>query len=116
MAKLPSDTPKESNDKSNPASVINKIIGEQLEGKIEGDDIHAITTRIAQVFTTTYYSGPLPLPLHLKGYEDVLPGSAERILSLTEMTISHSLPDGRQFNLRNRKDRTGMAFQGSDCG
>ncbi|HHT0956237.1 DUF2335 domain-containing protein [Enterobacter kobei] len=35
------------------------------------------------------FSGPFPHPRHLKGYEDVLPGSAERIFSMTEREMAH---------------------------
>ncbi|RTM57086.1 DUF2335 domain-containing protein [Enterobacter hormaechei subsp. xiangfangensis] len=35
------------------------------------------------------FSGPFPHPRHLKGYEDVLPGSAERIFSMTEREMDH---------------------------
>lgn len=31
-----------------------------------------------------YYSGPLPPPEMMREYENLLPGSADRILSLTE--------------------------------
>jgi len=38
-----------------------------------------------------HYSGPMPLPEHLKGYEDVLPGSAERILKMAENQSAHRI-------------------------
>ncbi|MEW6200669.1 MAG: DUF2335 domain-containing protein [bacterium] len=30
------------------------------------------------------YSGPIPLPEHLQKYEQILPGSANRIISMAE--------------------------------
>jgi uncharacterized membrane protein len=38
---------------------------------------------------TAAYSGPLPPPSILQGYETVLPGAAERILRLAEEEASH---------------------------
>ena len=90
MTKLPTKTPKKTEASSKLASRINKLIGAHLEGKIEGDELLAITAQITQVVTTTYYSGPLPHPQHFKVYEDVLPGAAERILSMAENSMAHS--------------------------
>lgn len=43
--------------------------------------------------STTYfgiqYSGPLPPPAMLRGYDDVLPGAADRIVSLVERQQEH---------------------------
>lgn len=35
------------------------------------------------------YSGPIPPPALLKGYEDILPGSADRILKMAEKQSDH---------------------------
>ena len=35
------------------------------------------------------YRGPMPLPSHLEQYERILPGAAERILSLAEKQATH---------------------------
>lgn len=35
------------------------------------------------------FSGPYPHPKHLKGYEEILPGSAERIFNMTEAEMKH---------------------------
>ncbi|WP_195758680.1 DUF2335 domain-containing protein [Enterobacter cloacae] len=35
------------------------------------------------------FSGPFPHPRHLKHYEEILPGSADRIFSLTEREMAH---------------------------
>lgn len=90
MTKLPAKKPKKTEDPSKLASAIKDLIGKHLEGKIEGDEILAITAQITQVVTTMHYSGPLPHPQHFKGYEDVLPGAAERILSMAENSMAHS--------------------------
>ncbi len=38
-----------------------------------------------------YFQGPLPHPAILKGYEEVLPGSAERIIKLSERQQQHRM-------------------------
>lgn len=35
------------------------------------------------------YSGPLPSPDHLRGYEEVVPGSANRIITMAESQSAH---------------------------
>ena len=48
----------------------------------DGEDQQAVTGAILAV--TRSFEGPLPPPNILAGYEDVLPGSAERILLMAE--------------------------------
>jgi uncharacterized membrane protein len=40
-------------------------------------------------FSASAYSGPLPSPEHLREYEDVLAGSADRILKMAEKQSDH---------------------------
>ena len=44
--------------------------------------------QIAQV-VESQFSGPIPPPDIIKGYEEVLPGAAERILSMAEKQSAH---------------------------
>ncbi|MDE1145635.1 MAG: DUF2335 domain-containing protein [Azospirillaceae bacterium] len=44
-------------------------------------------SRIVEVVAA--YQGPLPLPAHFEHYDRVLPGSAERILSMAEREQAH---------------------------
>ena len=37
------------------------------------------------------FSGPLPPPQYYEGYEKVLPGSADRILTMTELQVNHRI-------------------------
>ena len=43
----------------------------------------------AAAYTASAYTGPLPPPEQLRGYENVLPGSADRILKLAENQAAH---------------------------
>ena len=51
-------------------------------GSTPSTEVHTITA-------SQYYSGPLPLPEIMKGYNEIIPGSAERILAMTEKEQSH---------------------------
>jgi len=35
-----------------------------------------------------HYQGPIPLPSHLKQYEDIVPGSADRLIKMAEQTLA----------------------------
>jgi len=58
-----------------------KTIGE------EGKDEHAEKEYIERTIET--YAGPLPPPKLFEGYEQVLKGSADRILTMAEKEQSH---------------------------
>lgn len=57
------------------------------------DDTIDQSTKISilqgQISGSIAFSGPIPHPTILKGYEEVLPGSADRILSMTEKEGEH---------------------------
>ncbi len=48
-----------------------------------------VLTRHLMQITQTHYSGPLPPPFIIEGYERVLPGSADRILKMAENQAEH---------------------------
>jgi len=57
------------------------------------------------------YSGPLPHPSILKGYEDVLPGSADRILQMAENEADHRHKmDNKIITSRSRDSFLGVIF------
>lgn len=49
-----------------------------------------IVTRITQIMTSEVFSGPIAHPRHLREYEVILPGSAERIVSMAEKAQTHN--------------------------
>lgn len=49
------------------------------------------------------YSGPIPPPAFLKAYEEIVPGSANRILSMAEKNSDHSIQmDKAQISLAHK--------------
>ncbi len=51
--------------------------------------VGTIVTKFLSITTQTSFSGPLPHPQILKGYENVLAGSADRILKMAEKQSQH---------------------------
>ncbi|MEN5247487.1 DUF2335 domain-containing protein [Brucella pseudintermedia] len=50
----------------------------------------AVLTRIVSVMSSERFSGPIAHPKHLREYEDIAPGSAERIISMAEKAQEHN--------------------------
>ena len=57
----------------------------------QAGDAGRITTSLVAQQTTVQFSGPLPDPQTLQGYEQVLPGAAERIMALAERQATHRM-------------------------
>lgn len=70
-----------------------------------------IVTRVYTVLQQERFSGPLPHPRHLREYEDILPGAAERILAMAENTLDHNRAMDQRIVTDDRDDRAiGMHY------
>ena len=59
------------------------------------------------------FSGPLPHPQYYEGYEKVLPGSANRILTMTESQVQHRISIEKNIVRRSLNQKVlGMIFGG----
>lgn len=57
------------------------------------------------------FSGPLPPPSIIKGYEDVLPGAAERILEMAEKQSEHrQFMERKMISTESRDSLLGVVF------
>lgn len=52
------------------------------------------------------FSGPLPHPQNFEGYEKVLPGSADRIIKMTESQVNHRINIEGQIVKRSLNQKT----------
>lgn len=50
-----------------------------------------IVARVTQVVQSEAFSGPLPHPRHFAQYDAVLPGGADRILTMTEKVVDSNI-------------------------
>ena len=74
---------------------------EKIE-KIE-DPQEKIKALKALVIRSYKYSGPIPDPSHFQGYENVLPGAANRILTMAEKQQDNSIQcDNKKYELREK--------------
>ena len=78
MPKTPQNTPQPPNPPSSAVPDIGKA-------DLSQSDKQQIAIHMAQ------FQGPLPHPDHLQKYESVLPGAADRILTITEDSVDHDI-------------------------
>jgi uncharacterized membrane protein len=64
-------------DSDLPEQVVGELIAEQVERAAKRAVAHIVSTSVS-------FSGPIPPPAMLAGYEKVLPGAADRMLRMTE--------------------------------
>ena len=85
-----SDESKKSEDWDNSELVERPL--ESIDEILKDDTIDQstkISILLRRINKSITFSGPIPHPTILKGYEEVLPGSADRILSMTEKEGEH---------------------------
>ena len=89
------------------ATEIERRIGSLVSGK-QRDQV------LAQVLSVVYserFSGPMPHPRHFRDYEDILPGSAERILRMAENAQEHNRQmEGAIVHAQIADQKRGMNF------
>lgn len=111
MGKLPAQKPTQAEVTSKDSTSIEELIEQELEGKVQRRDLQAVTARITQIAVSEQFSGPMPHPKHLREYENTLPGSAERILSMAERTLDHNLNIHERGQLAEIEDtKRGMRY------
>lgn len=85
----PSKTPEENNEASSqlePLEVeIDRQIGDLVPQKARDEVVRRVTTAVYSEF----FSGPIAHPRHLREYEDICPGAADRIVSMAEENMQH---------------------------
>ena len=73
-----------------------------------------VAAKIATIVRRESYSGPLPHPKHIEHFEMVLPGSAERILSMAERQHEHNISmEKTSFEASKIDERRGMNWGGA---
>jgi uncharacterized membrane protein len=70
---------------------IEDAIERVLEGKVARRDLNEVARRITQIAVSEQFSGPMPHPKHLRDYDEILPGAAERILAMAERNLKHNM-------------------------
>ena len=92
-------------------SEIEIAVERALEGRVQKRDLHVVTKQIAQLVVAEQFSGPLPHPKHLREYDAILPGAADRILDMAEASLKQNIEANQKALEADIEDRRrGMRY------
>lgn len=78
------------NPDNHSTSELTKEINQVVSPFIPREKRTEVITQLTDILIHEAYSGPVPHPSHLREYEEILPGSAERILLMAERAQNHN--------------------------
>jgi uncharacterized membrane protein len=73
-----------------PDDGIEKKLEREIGSLVQSGQKKQIISRVQKIMAQEHFSGPLPHPKHLIEYDAILPGAAERILTMAEKAQTHS--------------------------
>ena len=90
---------------------IREDIEQALEGVVQRNKKGEVVETLVQIVSQEMYSGPIPHPRHLKAYEDVCPGAADRILRMAEKSQEAQLEiPGKMIAAESKYRNKGLLF------
>jgi len=93
LARKPARPPATTGDISTPQSNPNGLkeaLDQQIGPLVPQQQRGEIVGRVYSMLVSERFSGPMPHPRHLREYDEILPGAAERILVMAERAQSHN--------------------------
>lgn len=91
MAKVPERTSSSGAELSFDLSEeLAREIADQIGPLVSKGQRDQIVARVVRVTQSEMFQGPIAHPKHLRQYEDILPGSADRIIRMAESQLEHS--------------------------
>ena len=66
-----------------------------------------VAAQIVSLYSEERFSGPIAHPRHLREYDEIVPGSADRIIQMAERSLSHSQDmqhKALQADIQDQKD------------
>lgn len=111
MPKPPTTNSKQAEQTTHALAKLEELIEHELEGKVAKRELPAVAARLTKIAISEQFSGPMPHPKHLREYEEILPGAAERILSMTEKNLQHNMDaDSRALEAEIEDSKRGMQY------
>lgn len=90
---LPSVVERENNSENSTADLVElrAKLDTQIGELISGRSREQVIERVFKIVKSEVFRGPLPHPRHLKAYDDVVPGAADRIIKMAEDSLHHNI-------------------------
>lgn len=105
----------ESEKKSSPLKPLEAEIDRQIGDLVPQKARDEVVRRITTTVYSEYFSGPIAHPRHLREYEDICPGAADRIISMTEQSMRHKIEMDQKVVQAETSDRTLGMYLGAGC-
>jgi len=93
LSRRPVPKPPAKNSVTKPPEVSDELRAEierQIGPLVNQNQREEILVRMMSIATSEQFSGPIAHPRHLRAYEEILPGSAERIVQMAERSQEHN--------------------------
>lgn len=105
------NTGKQPSNTHSPENGLREALDQSIGPLVPQSQRGEVVDRVYTVLVQEQFSGPMPHPRHLREYEDILPGSAERILSMAERALAHhATMDSAALNAAVDDRKRGMRF------
>lgn len=89
---------------------IDRQVGDLVPQKSRGE----VVKRLTSIMVAEMFSGPIAHPRHLRQYDEILPGSADRIVKMAEDRNQHHIAMDQKLSDAEIADRKlGMIIGGS---
>ena len=87
----PKETPPEvpSNETNSQLEPLETAIDKQIGDLVPQKSRREVISRISTKLYAEYFSGPIAHPRHLREYNDISPGAADRIITMAEKNADH---------------------------
>ncbi|MEO2039595.1 MAG: DUF2335 domain-containing protein [Martelella sp.] len=83
----------------------------QIGPLIQGRQRAQIIERVVSVVASEKFSGPIAHPRHMREYENILPGSANRIIKMAEKEQAHNIEtEAKIIDAQIRDQKRGMHY------
>lgn len=88
-----------------PQKSLEELLDRQIGDLVNQKQRDVIVSRVTSLLVREQFSGPLPHPKHLLGYEEISPGAADRIISMAERDQSHQIQMDKDILAAEKSDR-----------
>lgn len=84
---------------------ISDAIARQIGDIVPQKQRDVIVARMTSLMVSEHFTGPIAHPRHLKGYEEVTPGAADRIIAMAEKQQEHHIAMDEKVLVAEESDR-----------
>lgn len=89
VSKPPAKKPENQNKQLEEQEPFAAEIAKRVAAVVGKDKASVVTAQVVALFSERF-SGPIAHPKHLREYEEILPGAADRIISMAERSMQHT--------------------------